>query len=79
MKGWIIVLLFSGVTQLESFKYTPQDYDGVAGITTDEIVLSCSQRAEELREQTAQHSWTDPRGAGWYLKDGRGTIQGHIC
>ena len=49
------------------------------GTTNEEIVISCSERAEELRDEIAEHSWDDPRGHGFYLKDGTGTIQGHIC
>lgn len=79
MKGWLIVLLLSGQTQMMSFNYEPKDYDGIKGITSDEIVLSCSERAEELYLEIADHSWTNPRGQGWYLKDGTGTLQGHIC
>ena len=41
--------------------------------------MSCYERAEELREQISNHSWTDPRGHGWYLEDGTGTLQGFIC
>ena len=49
------------------------------GTTNEEIVISCSERAEELRDEISTHSWDDPRGQGFYLKDGTGTIQGHIC
>jgi len=82
MKGWLIVLLFSGQTVLEPFEYTPKDYDGSKGFTDTEIVLSCSDRAEQLYEEIAEHHWHkdgDPKRHGYYLKDGRGTIQGHIC
>lgn len=75
MKGWIIILLFSGVTELRSFDYRPNDYDLSVGIDTDEIVMSCSERAEELREQISEHDWDK----GWVLKDGTGTFQGYIC
>ena len=52
------------------------------GFTDGEIVLSCSDRAEELYEEIAEHHWHkegDPKRHGYYLKDGSGTIQGHIC
>ena len=29
--------------------------------------------------EISAHSWTDPRGQSWYLFDGTGTLQGHIC
>ena len=39
MKGWLIVLLFTGQTTLIPFDYTPKDYDGSKSFTDDEIVL----------------------------------------
>jgi len=79
LKGILIVLLFSGQLEYKSFEYQPRDWDGDKGITNEEIVLSCSERAEELYEEIADHSWDNPRGQGWYLKDGSGTLQGHVC
>ena len=79
MKGTLIILLFTGQTLLEPFNFTPREYDGSPGYSTDEIAISCWERAEELYFELAEHSWTDPRGQGWYLKDGTGTLQGHIC
>ena len=79
MKGILLVLLFSGQLEYRSFDYQPKDFDGTKGFTDGEIVLSCGERAEELYEEIATHSWDDPRGHGYYLKDGTGTIQGHIC
>ena len=73
LKGIILVLLFTGELEYRSFDYEPQ------GTTNEEIVISCSERAEEVRDEISTHSWDDPRGHGWYLKDGSGTIQGHIC
>ena len=73
MKGIILVLLFTGELEYRSFDYEPQ------GLTNEEIVISCSERAEEVRAEISTHTWDDPRGHGWYLKDGSGTIQGHIC
>ena len=73
MKGIILILLFTGELEYRSFDYEPK------GTTNEEIVIACSNRAEELRDQISTHSWDDPRGQGFYLKDGTGTIQGHIC
>ena len=73
MKGIILILLFTGELEYRSFDYEPK------GTTNEEIVIACSDRAEELRDQISTHSWDDPRGQGFYLKDGTGTIQGHIC
>ena len=79
MKGAILVLLFTGQMEYWSFNYEPRDWDGTKGFTNEEIVLSCSERAEEVYEEIAKHSCDEPRGQGYYLKDGTGTIQGHIC
>jgi hypothetical protein len=65
--------LFTGELEYRAFEYEP------SGSTNEEIVISCSERAEELRDELSTHSWDDPRGQGFYLKDGTGTIQGHIC
>lgn len=43
--------------------------------------IECMQIADEHREAIADHIWVeeDIMKSGWYLKDGRGTIQGFIC
>ena len=79
MKGLLIVLLFTGSLEFRPFVYEPQDYDGEQGYTPEEIGIACSERAEELYEIVATHSWDDLRGHGYYLKDGTGILQGHIC
>jgi hypothetical protein len=82
MKGALIVLLFTGQTALVPFDYEPKDYDGSKGFTDTEIVLSCGDRAESLYPEIAEHHWSKdgkPNSQGWYLKDGTGTLQGHIC
>jgi len=73
VKGIILVLLFTGELEYRSFDYEPE------GTTNEEIVIACSERAEEVRDEISNHTWTDPRGQGFYLIDGSGTIQGHIC
>ena len=65
--------MFTGELEYRAFEYEP------SGSTNEEIVISCSELAEELRDEISTHSWDDPRGQGFYLKDGTGTIQGHIC
>ena len=50
MKGAILVLLFTGQMEYWSFNYEPRDWDGAKGFTNEEIVLSCSERAEEVYE-----------------------------
>ena len=79
MKALLIVLLFTGQTELRSFEFEPKDWDGLPGFSDEEIVLSCFERAEELMEEIAEHRWDDPKGSGYFLIDGTGTIQGHIC
>ena len=76
LKGYLIILLFTGQTYLKPFDYNSTR---LWFPTDDEKIVACSERAEELREQLSTHSWNDPRGQGWYLKDGTGTFQGHIC
>ena len=75
----LIILLFSGQVQFKEFEYQPSDFDGTKGFTDTEIVLSCSEEAERQYDLLGAHSWDDPRGQSWYLFDGTGTIQGHIC
>tara|TARA_R100001143_G_C3233402_1_gene75766 strand:+ start:343 stop:501 length:159 start_codon:yes stop_codon:yes gene_type:complete len=51
--------------------------------------MDCLALGDAYREIFATHSWGDQQGApdfildamrqGWYLNDGRGTIQGVIC
>ena len=51
--------------------------------------MECLAFGDVYREIMATHSWGDQQGAptfkfdamrqGWYLNDGRGTIQGHYC
>jgi len=78
-QGVLLVLLFTGQLTYMPFNYEPIDYTGDGAFDTEEIALSCSFRAEKLYLELAEHSWDDPRGQGWYLKDGSGTLQGHIC
>lgn len=73
VKGIILILLFTGELEYRAFEYKPQ------GLTAEEIVFACDDRAQAVRQEISQHSWTDPRGHGYYLKDGTGTVQGHIC
>lgn len=77
MKAVLIILLFSGQTQFKPFEYQLKDFDGHPGFTDNEIVMSCSEHAENLYPQLAEHRWG--KSQGWYLKDGSGTLQGYIC
>lgn len=76
MKGILLILLFTGELEFRSFDYNSKS---IWFPTDEEKVLHCSERAEEIRNKISEHSWNDPRGHGWYLKDGTGTFQGYIC
>ena len=62
----LIVLLFNGERGLPSFPFKGTVYE-------------CLEYGDKLRVELAKHSWHDPRGQAWYLKDGTGTWQGFIC
>ena len=42
-------------------------------------VHDCFDYAQKYIETITTHSYDDPRGQGFYLNDGRGTVQGFIC
>tara|TARA_Y100000590_G_C15298118_1_gene855189 strand:+ start:81 stop:323 length:243 start_codon:yes stop_codon:yes gene_type:complete len=42
-------------------------------------LLECGDFADAHREAIATHSFYNPKGQAWYLNDGTGTWQGHIC
>ena len=79
MKGVLIALLFTGKITFIPFTYTGLDYDMDGTVDSQEQAIACSEQAEKVYSDIAEHSWTDPRGQGWYLQDGTGTLQGHIC
>ena len=74
----ILILLFDGTLVKNRLNFNP---------TVD--VLDCLALGDAYRETFATHTWGDQHGApdfsidymrqGWYLNDGRGTIQGHYC
>ena len=57
----------------------PFDYTASLDSSPDERVIACSRQAEIARNLIATHSWDDPRGHGYYLNDGTGTVIGSIC
>ena len=74
----ILILLFNGSVVKDRIEFTsPID------------VMDCLALGDAYREIFATHSWGDQQGApdfildamrqGWYLNDGRGTIQGTYC
>jgi len=74
----IIILLFNGDVLYHHINFDPPIN-----------VMECLAFGDVYREIMATHSWGDQQGAptfkfdamrqGWYLNDGRGTIQGHYC
>ena len=73
-KGVLVVLLFTGHIELKPFDYTV-----TINTPPDEQVMACDARATVVRSTIATHSWDDPRGHGFYLNDGTGTVVGSIC
>ena len=64
----ILVLLFNGTLVKERYNLTkPME------------VHECLMFADNYLEVISKHSWDDPRGQGWYLNEGRCTVQGFIC
>ena len=76
VKGVLLILLFTGELEFRAFDYSSTR---LFMASDDAKVMACDARANDLREQISEHSFEDPRGQGWYLKDGTGTVQGHIC
>ena len=74
----IIILLFDGTVVKDKLHFDP---------SID--VLDCLALTDAYREIFSTHRWGDQEGApdfrfnamrqGWYLNDGRGTIQGFYC
>jgi len=66
----ILILLFNGTLLKESYELSrPME------------VLECLMFADDHRKAIATHKWVeeDLIKSGWYLNDGRGTVQGFIC
>ena len=65
----ILVLLFDGTLVQEKYE-----------LGREMPVSECLQYGEDHREAIAEYKeFKDNLKNGWYLKDGRGTIQGHMC
>ena len=74
----ILILLFDGTLVKEKLDFNPPI-----------DLMNCSALGDAYREIFATHTWGNQRGApdfsidhmkqGWYLNDGRGTIQGIYC
>ena len=74
----IIILLFNGTVEKQILEFTPPM-----------DVMDCLALGDAYREVMSTYSWGEQYGAptfkfdgmrrGWYLNDGRGTIQGHYC
>ena len=74
----IIILLFNGTVAKHTIEFSPPI-----------AIFECSAMGEAYREIFSTHRWGDQHGApnfkfdamrqGWYLNDGRGTVQGYYC
>jgi len=74
----ILILLFNGTVVKNRLYFNP---------AVD--VMDCLALGDAYREVMSTHTWGSQRGApdfsidamqqGWYLNDGRGTIQGIYC
>jgi len=74
----IIILLFNGTVVKDKISFAPPI-----------DVVECWAFGNTYYEVMSTHRWGDQKGApdfsidamrqGWYLNDGRGTIQGHYC
>ena len=74
----ILILLFNGTTEKHLVEFNPPI-----------DLMDCLALGDAHRRIFSTYSWGDQHGApdfrfdgmrqGWYLNDGRGTIQGHYC
>ena len=64
----ILILLFDGTLVKER-------YD----LAKPMKVHECLMFADDHRGEIATYKDTNDNTSGWYLKDGRGTVQGFIC
>ena len=65
----ILVLLFDGTLVQEKYE-----------LGREMPVSECLQYGDDHREAIAEYKeFQNNLKNGWYLKDGRGTIQGHMC
>ena len=73
----IIILNFSGELEYRKYEFINNSK------TNEELVLKCSDKADEIREQISYHTWNyknkGPMSQGWYLKDDTGMLVGSIC
>ena len=74
----ILILLFNGDIFYHKINFNPPI-----------DLMDCLALGDAYREAMATYSWGEQYGAptfefdgmrqGWYLNDGRGTVQGHFC
>jgi len=75
---FILILLFDGTVLRDRIDFNPPI-----------DLMDCLALGDAQRRIFSTHSWGDQHGAptfkfdgtrqGWYLNDGRGTVQGHYC
>jgi len=74
----ILILLFDGTILKQRIEFIPPI-----------DLMDCLALGDTYRKIVSTHNWGDQQGApdfrfdgmrqGWYLNDGKGTIQGHYC
>tara|TARA_R100000687_G_scaffold79434_1_gene73653 strand:- start:336 stop:578 length:243 start_codon:yes stop_codon:yes gene_type:complete len=74
----ILILLFDGTILKQQIEFIPPI-----------DLMDCLALGDTYRKIVSTHNWGDQQGApdfrfdgmrqGWYLNDGKGTIQGHYC
>ena len=73
----MVVLTFQGDLEYRKYEFINN------GKTNDELIIECSNKADEIREQIAYHTWNykkqGPKSQGWYLKDKTGMLIATIC
>tara|TARA_R110001599_G_scaffold302559_1_gene508267 strand:- start:352 stop:570 length:219 start_codon:yes stop_codon:yes gene_type:complete len=65
----ILILLFDGTLLKESYELTRP-------MGVHECLLFADDHIEAI---STYREFEDPMKQGWYLNDGRGTVQGFIC
>jgi hypothetical protein len=73
----MVVLTFQGDLEYRKYEFINN------GKTNNELVIECSNKADEIREEISYHTWNyknqGPISQGWYLKDKTGMLIAHIC
>ena len=73
----MVVLTFQGDLEYRKYEFINN------GKTNDELIIECSNKADEIRKKISYHTWNyenqGPLSQGWYLKDKTGMLIATIC